>query len=150
MLGASGAWSPARCLMEHHPDFEVRKTDLPSRLLGCVDLDRRIIWLAHGLDSTQERCTLAFEIAQIVHGPVPENPRLAGAYRVTAEEWAARRLVPMSALLTGFQLSYSLDCIAVALDVDHATLRSRLRCMTDEEQDAVMEVIRERAAEEVS
>lgn len=150
MWGTPRAWCPFTCLEEHHPDFEVRATELPSRLLGCVDLDRRIIWLAHGLTPVQKRCTLAFEIAQIVHGPVPTEPRLASAYRAMTEEWAARRLIPMNALLSGFDLSWSLEDIASALDVDHATLRSRMRCMTDEEQDAVMDLLRERAAEEVA
>lgn len=135
-------WSPWSHLAEHHRDVRVRRTLLPGRLLGCVDLQRRIIWLDTDLTEVQERCTLAFELGQLEHGPVPANPCLAAAHRRASEDWAARMLIPTGRLLAGFSVSFDLSQIADVLEVDCPTLRARLRGLADDEQDMVMDVLR--------
>lgn len=142
MWGKPAQWDPAQHLAQHHPDVRVHRRKLPGALMGCVDLRQRIIWLGIGLTDVQERCTLAFEIAQLEQGPTPDDPCMAAAYRRAAEEWAASMLLPSDRLIAGFSVSYRLDEIAAALEVDTPTLRARLRGLTDEEQDDVMDTIR--------
>lgn len=116
--------------------------DLPGELLGCVDLEKRIIYLAPGMDEVRARCTLAFELGQLEQGVAPEDSCLARAYQRAAEEWAARMLIPAHDLYAAFLGSAYLPQIAAMLNVDLPTLRTRLRGMTDEEQDGVMHALR--------
>lgn len=142
MWGETELWCPQAYVREQHPSVHVLEHDLPGSLLGCVDHERRIIWLKRGLTPAQWRCTLAFEIGHFEHGPMPPNPELAAARRAAATDWAARRLIPTNCLVFAFQRSTHLQAIADDLCVDLPTLRARLRGMTDHEQDAVMDAIR--------
>lgn len=129
-------------LHEHHPDVQVREDDLPGGLQGGVDHERRVIWLDARLSPVARRCTLAYEIGQLQHGPTPPDPCLAAAHRRDAEDWAARMLLPTDVLMAGFAVSSYIPDIADHLGVDSAMLRSRLRGLTDAEQDLVMDTIR--------
>lgn len=146
MWGDSAQWSPWTHVQKRHPDVQVIEMELPGQLQGCVDHDQRIIWLAAGLDTRQRRCTLAYEIGQLEQGPTPTDPCLAAAHRRAAEDWAARMLIPTRGLLEGFSKSYSLAQIADGLQVDLPMLRARLRGLSDAEQDAVMDTIRDMTA----
>lgn len=141
MLGESARWSPEAHMREQHDGVRIVEMALPGQLQGCVDHKQRIIWLATGLSSVQRRCTLAYEIGQFEQGPAPADPCLAAARQRAAEDWAARMLLPIDRLLAGFSVSHDLAQIADCLEVDTPTLRARLRGLTDDEQDSVMETI---------
>lgn len=141
MLGEPARWSPEAHVREQHVGVRIVEMELPGQLQGCVDHEQRIIWLAKGLSCAQRRCTLAYEIGQLEQGPAPADPCLAAARQRAAEDWAARMLLPIDRLLVGFSVSHELPQIADYLEVDTPTLRARLRGLTDEEQDSIMETI---------
>lgn len=141
MQGETAAWNPRAYLRRHHPDVRVIETDLPGQLLGCVDHEQRVIWLARGLDEVGQRCTLAFEIGQLQRGPTPQDPSLARVHQWVAEEWAAIRLIPFQRMCEAFRTVATIPEAAALLAVDTPTLRTRLRALTDPEQDAVMAAI---------
>lgn len=143
MWGEFRQWDPWAYVRERHPDVQVVEMDLPGRLQGCVDHQRRIIWLARELNEVQRVCTLAYELGQLEQGPTPEDPCLARARQQAAQEWAACRLISSRRLLEGFALSFDLPTIAAFLGVDVPTLRTRVRGMTDEEQDCAMAALSE-------
>lgn len=142
MWGIPELWCPWTHVREEHPDVQVYEVELPGGLLGCVDHEQRTIWLRAGMPVAQQRCTLAFEIGHLERGPTPQEPELAQARRNDATDWAARRLIPTSSLVFAFRRSTYLGEIAVDLGVDLPMLRARLRGLTDDEQDAVMDAIR--------
>jgi Zn-dependent peptidase ImmA (M78 family) len=115
--------------------------DLPNGIQGCIDHQQRVIWVAKNLTAVERRCTEAFEIGQLLQGPTSLEPCLAAAQRRAAEEWAAQMLLPTEEFLEGFRVSFDLREIAAYLDVDLPTLRTRIRCGTDEEQDRIMATI---------
>lgn len=127
-----------------HPVVQVVITELDAGLHGCVDVGKRIIWLDSGLTPTQQRGVLAYEIGQLLRGPLPADSCAAAAHRRDCEDWAARRLVPLSDLLDAFLMFSDLPGMADWLDVDLPTLRARCRGLTDDEQDQVMAAIRNR------
>jgi len=138
-------WSPWRHLREKHPGVDVREAELPPSLLGCMDHYTNIIWLDSRLLRGEQRATLAHEI-----GHLELDPCIAGRWYTAPEwkvdRWAARRLIHVEDLLRAFQWTSNLDEMAEELWVDRHTLRVRLRCMTDEEQDQVMRAIERRWA----
>ncbi|MCW2902895.1 MAG: 42, gp42 [Streptosporangiaceae bacterium] len=142
MWGETERWCPWDYVREQHPDVQVYEVELPGGLLGCIDHERRIIWLQAGIGDVQLRCTLAFEVAHLERGPTPAQPELARARQNDAEDWAARQLIPTNCLVFAFLGFTHLKDIAVELGVDLPMLRARLRGLTDDEQDAVMDAIR--------
>lgn len=141
MWGKSKRWCPWTYVRERHADVQVVTTKLPGQLQGCVDPVERVIWLDEDMSRVQRRSTLAFELGQLQNGPTPQEPHLAVFHRRAAEDWAARMLIPTDDLLDALSLSGSLDEIAEMLHVDVPTLRSRLRGLTDDEQDAIMSLV---------
>ncbi len=135
-------WNPWSAVATDFPEVKIVTRELPERVQGCVDPGRGIIWLAEGLSPVEQRCVLAYELAQLHRGPLPEDPCMAAAHRRDCEEWAARMLVPVESLCGAFSMFGYLETIAEWLDVDLPTLRQRLRSLTDAEQDALMEAIR--------
>ena len=96
--------------------------DLPPGLLGCMDRERRIIWLTRGLNEAQRRSVLAYEVAEFELGPFdPDRSDEATG------EWAARLLIPFDALLRAFRTTDVRSEAAELLGVDAPTLRARLR-----------------------
>ncbi len=67
---------------------------------------------------------------------------MAAAHRRDCEEWASCMLIPAASLIDGFALFRHLPEIAAWLDVDLPTLRMRLRTLSDDEQDDMMDAIR--------
>lgn len=112
--------------------------DLPGGIQGCVDHERRIIWLSKNLTRVERDCVLAYEIGQLLQGPTSSHPCLAAAQRRAAEDWAAQMLIPTEEFLAGFAVSFDLREIADYLEVDLRTLRTRIRGGSDEEQDRIM------------
>jgi hypothetical protein len=147
MLGEpEQTWDPWSYLDRSHPDWRVVRTDLlPEPIQGCVDFKRRIVWLARGLSRVAELCTLAYELAQLEQGPTPQDPCLARARQQAALDRAATWLVSAHAMVQAFQTARSIPEAATTLGVDTPTLRARLRCLTDDEQDAVMSAVLESA-----
>lgn len=141
MQGEPERFRPLSYLNDHHPDVQVVEMDLPGGIQGCVDHERRIIWIAKNLTPVQRRSVLAYEIGQLQQGPTSPHPCLAVAQRRAAEDWAARMLIPTEDFLTGFMVSFDLREIAAYLEVDLPTLRARIRGGSDEEQDAIMRTI---------
>lgn len=134
-------WSPWRHLREHYSDVRVYETELPVRLLGCVDLDQRIIWLDSRLTQAERRCTLAHELGHLDRGVVCCDPVAAEVEERAIDGWAARMLIPVGSLVRAFQWSCHLPEIADELWVDLHMLRARLRGLTDCEQDLVIEAM---------
>lgn len=141
MWGDLNTWDPWTWMRDRYPDVRVIETELPDRVQGCVDPERRIIWIAHDLTNVERRCVLAYELGQLDQGPMPEDPYAARARQRAAEEWAAQMLISTDALLAAIATSYDLSEIAAFLDVDVQTLRTRCRCLTDVEQDLFMETM---------
>lgn len=140
MRGNSNSWDPWAFVREHHPDARVITTTLPARVQGCVDHHQRIIWLSAGLSDVEAKCALAYEIAELQQGPTPGDPCTAAAHRRAAEEWAAIMLVPIESILSACLTVATIPEIAARIGVDSATLRSRLRSLTNDEQDRLMAV----------
>lgn len=134
-------WDPEAYVRAKHPDVQVVEMDLPMPWQGCVDHEKRIIWLAAGMSEVDRRCTLAFELGQLEQGPAPADPFLARARQLAAEDWAARKLLDLPTVLDGLRVARTLPEIAAVLAVDTPTLRARLRGLSDSEQDAAMEAI---------
>lgn len=135
-------WSPWRHLKDQFPDVEVYEIEFSVKMLGCVDLDKRIIWLDSRLTQAERRCTLAHELGHLERGVVCCDPLAAENEERAIDEWAARMLIPAGSLVRAFQWSSHLPEIADELWVDLHMLRARLRGLTDCEQDALMEAIR--------
>lgn len=136
----AGPWSPWRYLREHHPHIRVVEAELPAGYLGCLDHRDHTIWLDSRLLCHEQRSTLAHEIGHLeLDWFVQGQWAPAAEWRV--DVWAARHLIPIGPLLQAFKWTSQLDEMAEELFVDSHTLRTRLRCMTDEEQDQAMAAI---------
>lgn len=139
----TGRWSPWRWLRERYPDVDVREAELPSGFLGYCDHYEKTIWLDSRLLHGEQRATLAHEIGHLeLDACIGDRWYNAPEWKV--DRWAARRLITVDALLRAFQWTSDLDEMAEELWVDRHTLRARLRCLTDEEQDQVMKAIERR------
>jgi hypothetical protein len=143
MQGDAGEWDPWTHVRERHPGVQVIETDrLPSRVQGCVDHKRRIIWLAAGLSAVQARCALAFELGQFQQGPPPsKDPCLARARQLAAREWAALMLIPSDVFVQAWQDCLDLTEMAAFCNVDVPTFRNRIRAASDADQDAAIAAI---------
>lgn len=142
MWGSRAAWCPWAYVREKHPDVQVRETErLVGLALGCVDHEKRIIWLAPGMSEAQQRSTLAYEIAQLEQGPSPTDPCLARAYQRAAEEWAALMLIPSEDFISAWVGCLDLPELAARCGVDLPTFRARIRAASDADQDAAVQVI---------
>lgn len=142
-MGDSGQWSPWRYLRGHHPDVSVHEAELPDGYMGCTDHRQRVIWLDTRLTAAERRCTLAHEIGHLELDVVAHGTLVTCA-EDAADAWAARRLICSREFVQAFAWSCDLHEIAEELFVDVKTLRARIRCTTDEEQDEVMSVIARR------
>jgi hypothetical protein len=144
MWGEPNHWRPEDHLRIEHPGIRVFDVALPGRLQGCIDHESGIIWLDVGLGPAEWRSTLAYEIGQLQQGPTPQDSCLAAAHQRQAMDWAARMLVDAEDLFEAFGQSSDLAEIAARLEVDLPMLRARFRCLSDAEQDELMEAINQR------
>lgn len=147
MLDESARFSPDAYLQENHPDVRVYDVELSDALQGCLDHDRRIIWLAAGLSPVSRRCTLSFEIACLELGPTPSSPCLAAAHQRAAVDWAALMLISSADFAAAWGGCLDLATMAIGLEVDVATLRARIRAASDADQDAALAVIAQARAD---
>jgi hypothetical protein len=139
-MGESRRWSPWKWLRDEHPDFRVHEAELPAGLMGCLDHHRRTVWLDSRLTDVERLSTIAHECGHI-ELDVASGLHVVQAPEWKVDRWAARRLMPVRCLQRAFTWSSSLPEIADELGVDQRMLRARLRCLTDEEQDVIMDAI---------
>lgn len=129
-------WSPWRHLREHYPDVPVHEVELPPGWLGCVDVEKRIVWLDSRLTPAERRSTLAHEIGHLERGIAchwaPTHPE-----EKAADEWAARRLIDIPSLTRALQWSQRLEDIAEELWVDVHIVRARLGALSPDEEAVV-------------
>jgi hypothetical protein len=117
-------WSPWRHLREWYPDVRVHEVELPNGVKGCVEHDRRIIWLDSRLTHGEQRATLAYQLGYLEVGPSSDD----------AEDWASRLLIPFEHLLRSYQRYEELSEVAEELWADVQMLEARLRGLSDEER----------------
>lgn len=144
MEDTSSAWSPWRHLREHYAEYRVYEVEFDSDHLGCIDHCRKIIWLDSRLLCREQRATLAHELGHLELDLCVQG-KWVPASEDHVDQWAARRLISLPELLHAFRWSMNLDEMAEELWVDRHTLGVRLRCLADDEQDAVMQAIARRA-----
>lgn len=133
-------WSPWRHLRTRFRDVRVYELELDGDLLGCVDVDRRLIWLDSRLTEAERRCTLAHELGHLERGSAC-SPGAGSREEQAVEEWAAVRLIDARALARALQWSCRVEEIADELWVDEHAVRARFRTLTDEEQDLILVAI---------
>lgn len=126
-----GDYSPWAALAQM-PDVRVEYGVLDGEL-GWWDPDRRVITLAVGQTQAERRCTLAHELehAQRNDEDTSEaSPVLAVRQEIAASARAARKLIPLPALIRALLFSSDETEIAEELHVDVDTVRIRLMTMT--------------------
>lgn len=143
MWGSRNAWDPWTYVEEKHPDVRVVVMKLQDRVQGCVDVDRRIIWLDRGLTPVQARCVLAYELGQLEQGSTAGDPRLARAADRAAEDWAALMLIPSELFAAAWAGCLELAAMAAFCDVDVPTFRARIRAASNDDQDVCIKAIAE-------
>lgn len=142
---ALAAWSPWRHLREGHPEVRVFETELPPGYLGCTDHDQGIIWLDSRLTRAEQRCTLAHELAHLERGPLGDGDK--DADEQACDEWAARRLVPLSDLMAALRWCSDLRAVAEELWVDKRIVQARLECLTATERERLPISARQKLSE---
>lgn len=143
MWGNRNGWDPWTYVEQRHPDVRVEVMDLEGRVQGCVDVQRRVIWLDAHLSPVQARCVLAYEIGHYEQGPLPDNPCVARAMDRAAAEWAALMLIPSDMFVAAWANCLELDAMAARCGVDLPTFRHRIRAASDADQDAAVKAIAE-------
>ena len=134
-------WDPWAYVEERHPDVQVVVMALEGRLQGCVDLRRRINWLADSLTPVQARCVLAFEIGRLQQGPKSDDPRVERAQKFAAQEWAALMLVSSEDFVAAWANCLDLSSMAARCGVDVPMFRARWRAASDSDLDAWLEAV---------
>ena len=113
-------WNPWRELRDHHSEVELVLTDLPDGVDGWTD--GRTVWIDRRLSQVQRRCALAHELQHLRRGVVTDSP----TEERLCDVLAARELIPLHALIDGFQWTQNRDALASHLWVDDYTLDVRL------------------------
>lgn len=126
--GRMPAYHPWRDLREMD-DVEVLWTDLPDGLLALTDGDT--IWMERRQPQAQRRSTLAHELAHRAAGHVGCQPP---AVEAEVEAAAARRLVPLDALIHAALWARGIEELADDLWVDVGIVHTRLATLTDDER----------------
>lgn len=122
-------------------DVTVEFTDCGSDL-GWWDPERRVITLDKNQTQRERRCTLAHELEHVSRGD--ENvehvsPVLAARQEIAACMRAARRLIPIAALISALLWSQDERELAQELHVDEDTVRIRLLTLTEHEHTLIDE-----------
>lgn len=129
----------------HHPwrafsrlaHWTLEWAHLPEGLLGVTDFGRRTVTLTHGMTQVERRCTIAHETEHIHAGPVP--PALVTREERRVDRVVSRRLIPLEALAEALVWANDEHELADELWVDVATVRARLRSLTDGESRTINE-----------
>ena len=106
--------------------WDVVHTRLPVDVKGVCDFQAKRITLDVDLLEVEARCTLAHELLHAMRGPVPANPVLAAREERQVEQQAARRLIPLGALIEALKWSRRPSEVAEALGVDEDMLGARV------------------------
>ena len=121
--------------------WDVVRTRLPVDVKGVCDFHAKRITLDADLLEVEARCALAHELLHAIRGPVPANPVLAAREERQVEQQAARRLIPLGALIEALKWSRRPSEVAEALGVDEDMLGARLAGLEDVELQAVEEAL---------
>lgn len=121
--------------------WDVVHARLPVDVKGVCDFHAKRITLDVDLLEIEARCTLAHELLHAMRGPVPANPVLAAREERQVEQQAARRLIPLGALIEALKWSRRHSEVAEALGVDEGMLGARVDGLEACELQAVEEAI---------
>lgn len=136
--GIRNRFDPWAYAEQRHPGLEVVVKKLPARVQGCVDVDRRIIWLDRDLTPVQARCVLAYELGHLEQqGAACGDSQMSRA----AAEWAALMLIPSDLFAAAWANCLELGAMAARCDVDVPTFRARIRAASDDDQDVCIRAI---------
>lgn len=127
LAGMHHPWRAFRALV----DWTLHWRPLPDGLLGYTDFTARSVVLDTRLTQVERRCTIAHETEHILRGPA--HPRHRARDERAVDDAAARKLIPLEALAEALVWSYDDHELAEELWVDLATVRARLKGLTDEE-----------------
>lgn len=120
--GDTRRWHPWRALREEFDGVTLWwSSSLPTGIDGLTD-GHSNIWLRHGLSQARRRCALTHELWHIRRGILPAD----GAEERICDELAARQLIPLPELISGFMWSLQSVDLAKHLWVDQRTLQVRL------------------------
>jgi hypothetical protein len=123
-------------------DLIVRVAPLGHGLMGLWDESTRTLWLDARLSATERRCTLVHELIHAERGDVPcEDAALDARQERRVEQEAARRLIPLGALVDSLRWTAQVDELAELLEVDVETLLARIGGLTRSEDAAVRAVM---------
>lgn len=123
-------WHPWRTAAEHYPHINiVCKHRLPQGIRGLLKGDT--IWLCNTLTKAERRSTLTHELIHLDRGVVAPPLRQREEWYVDA--LAARRLIPLPALLRGLQQAQDDYELAEELWTDVHTVRVRRETLTADE-----------------
>lgn len=92
---------------------------------GHVNFDDACVTLSKGMTQAERRCTIVHEMIHLDRGPVP--PEMEEAEEVIVRDLAARRLIPLEALIEALLWSRDEHELAGELWVDEQTIRDRLK-----------------------
>ena len=106
--------------------------DLGDDQLGHYDHRCHRVTLNTGLTQVERRCTLTHELVHAERGPVAASHR--EREEVIVEGLAARRLIPLDALVDAMLWSLDESELADELWVDVPTVTARLAGLTDAER----------------
>lgn len=123
----SQRWHPWKHAAEHYPHITIDcRNELPDRVWGLLLGD--VIWLCRKLNQVRRRCTLTHELVHLERGPVPADPVARAREEHTVSVLAARRLIPITALIDAYRwcpAGHPAE-LAEELWVDIPTLRTRM------------------------
>ncbi|MDM3894802.1 ImmA/IrrE family metallo-endopeptidase [Mycobacterium intracellulare] len=127
----SRRWHPWKHAGEVYPHVTIScQHELPDRVWG---LQRgHAIWLCRRLDQVRRRCTLTHELIHLERGaPVLADATARAREEGTVSELAARRLIPLAALVDAYRWCPAghVAELAEELWVDQPTLRIRLAAL---------------------
>lgn len=128
-------YSPWTALAELS-DVQLRFADLGGQELGWYDPDSRTITLERDQTQAERRCTLAHELEHLARGDeniAQVSPVLAARQEIAACMRAARRLIPLDALIDALLWSQDEAQLAEVLNVDEDTIRIRLMTLSSAE-----------------
>jgi hypothetical protein len=123
---------PFDTLRDNLPGWTLVVTELEG-LMGSCDPATRTIWIDSRLDDLQQRSTMVHEAVHAERGDMRDDPCI----EVIVQNEAARRLIPLDALLGTIEWASHPADITRALRVDMDTVRTRLRNLTAMEKAAV-------------
>lgn len=135
-----GGYCPWSDLGERYPGVHVAAHAIaPARAAWLPD--ERVILLDRGLSITEGRCTLAHEIAHMDLGHYPTGVgHFDRRQEREADGLAARRLLPLVALVEAVRGGWDLPAAAVELRVTHDVIQSRLDRLHPSERHALRKV----------